>query len=65
MLYIGDITITSYNYNEKTSTITYKTKAERYDEEGRFVEFIDGGDFTLEVNPNDQSFKITQYKLNY
>lgn len=63
--YIGDITITSYNYNEKTSTITYKTKAERYDEEGRFVEFIDGGDFTLEVNPNDQSFKITQYKLNY
>lgn len=65
VLYIGDITITSYNYNEKTSTITYKTKAERYDEEGRFVEFIDGGDFTLEVNPNDQSFKITQYKLNY
>lgn len=63
--YIGDITITSYNYNEKTSTVTYKTKAERYDEEGRFVEFIDGGDFTLEVNPNDQSFKITQYKLNY
>lgn len=65
VLYIGDITITSYNYNEKAGTITYKTKAERYDEEGRFVEFIDGGDFTLEVNPNDQSFKITQYKLNY
>lgn len=63
--YIGDITITSYNYNEKTSTVTYKTKAERYDDEGKFVEFIDGGDFALEVNPNDQSFKITQYKLNY
>ena len=63
--YIGGITITSYNYNEKTSTVTYKTKAERYDDEGKFVEFIDGGDFTLEVNPNDQSFKITQYKLNY
>ena len=63
--YIGNITITSYNYNEKTSTITYKTKAERFDDEGRFIEFIDGGDFTLEVNPIDQSFKITQYKLNY
>lgn len=65
MPYIGDIMITSYNYNEKTSTITYKTKAERYDDEGKFVEFIDGGDFTLEVNTNDQSFRITQYKLNY
>lgn len=64
-LYISDITIISYNYNEKNGTITYKTKAKRYDEEGKFVEFIDGGDFTLEVNPNDQSFKITQYKLNY
>lgn len=63
--YIGAITITSCNYSEKTSTVTYKTKAERFDEEGKFIEFIDGGDFTLEVNPNDQSFKITQYKLNY
>lgn len=64
-LYISDITIIGYNYNEKTSTITYKTKAKRYDDEGNFVEFIDSGDLTLEVNPNDQSFKITQYKLNY
>ena len=63
--YISDITIISYNYNEKNGTITYKTKAKRYDDEGKFVEFIDAGDFTLEVNPNDQSFKITQYKLNY
>lgn len=63
--YIGNITITGYNYNEKTGTITYKTKAERFDEEGKFVEFIDGGDFSLEVNTNDQSFRITQYKLNY
>lgn len=64
-LYISDITIIGYNYSENTSTVTYKTKAKRYDDEGKFVEFIDGGDFTLEVNPNDQSFKITQYKLNY
>ncbi|MGN0599083.1 MAG: hypothetical protein ACI4JK_04235 [Oscillospiraceae bacterium] len=63
--YIGNITITGYNYNEKAGTITYKTKAERFDEEGKFVEFIDGGDFALEVNTNDQSFRITQYKLNY
>lgn len=63
--YIGAITITSFNYNEKTSTITYKTKAERFDDEGKFLEYIDGGDFTLEVNTGDNSFKITQYKLNY
>ena len=63
--YIGDITITGYNFDEKAGTITYKTKAKRYDDSGRFIEFIDGGDFTLEVNPKDQSFKITQYKLNY
>ena len=63
--YIGDITLTGFNYNEKAGTITYDTKAERFDEEGKFIEFIDGGDFTLEVNTKDQSFKITQYKLNY
>ncbi|MGN0602803.1 MAG: hypothetical protein ACI4I2_02410 [Oscillospiraceae bacterium] len=63
--YIGDITITGYNYDEKAGTITYNTKAERFDENGRFIEFIDGGDFTLEVNTKDCSFKITQYKLNY
>lgn len=63
--YIGDITITGYNYDEKAGKITYNTKAERFDENGRFIEFIDGGDFTLEVNTKDCSFKITQYKLNY
>lgn len=63
--YIGNVTLTSYIYNSKDNTITYKTKAERYDESGRFYEFIDSGDFTLLIDPNSLSFKITQYKTTY
>lgn len=63
--YIGNTTITSYIYNDKDNTITYKTKAERYDDMGRFYEFVDSGDFTLSIDPNTSSFKITQYKLTY
>lgn len=65
MSYIGNVTITDYNYNEKQGTITYETKAERFDEQGRFVEFIDGGDFTLNVASDGSTFTITQYKLTY
>lgn len=63
--YIGDTTITSYIYNSKDNTITYKTKAERYDEAGKFYEFIDSGDFTLSIDPSTSGFKITQYKSTY
>lgn len=63
--YIGNTTITSYIYNSKDNTITYKTKAERYDETGRFYEFIDSGDFTLSIDPNSLNYKITQYKTTY
>lgn len=63
--YIGNTTITSYIYNSKDNTITYKTKAERYDKTGRFYEFIDSGDFTLSIDPNSLSYKITQYKTTY
>lgn len=58
---LGDLTITSWE--ESGNTVTYHTKQEKFDDEGKFKEFIDGGDFTVERT--DSGFTVTQYRIVY
>jgi hypothetical protein len=58
---LGDLTITSWE--EDGSSVTYHTKQEKFDEDGKFKEFIDGGDFTVEIS--DNGFIVTQYRISY
>ena len=58
---LGDLTITSWE--ENGNTVTYHTKQEKFDDEGKFKEFIDGGDFTVERT--DSGFTVTQYRIVY
>lgn len=61
---LGRRTITGFEQNG--NIITYHTKQEKFNEEdGRFLNFIDSGDFTIEVNPEDESFIFTQYRFSY
>lgn len=61
---LGRRTITSFE--KDGNTLTYHTKQEKFNEEdGRFLNFIDSGDFTIEVNPDDESFIFTQYRFSY
>lgn len=58
---LGQLTIT--DYSENGNVITYHTKQEKFNDEGDFTNFIDGGDFVIERNPDDNTFKVTQYRF--
>ncbi|MBQ2824523.1 MAG: hypothetical protein IJF18_08100 [Oscillospiraceae bacterium] len=60
---LGKITITEIE--ESGNTITVHTKQEKFTPEGKFDTFIDGGDFVIERNPEDDSFVVTQYRFVY
>ncbi len=59
---LGKLTITDYKA-DKTS-VTYHTKQEKFNDEGKFVNYIDGGDFSVELK-DDGSIFITQYRFSY
>ncbi|MCD7730022.1 MAG: hypothetical protein LUI05_00805 [Oscillospiraceae bacterium] len=59
---LGDLTITGIE--ESGNTVTYHTKQEKFDENGKLQSFIDGGDFTVE-RADDGSFTVTQYRIVY
>lgn len=60
---LGQITIT--DYSENGNEITYHTKQEKFNDDGDFVDFIDGGDFVIERDPSNDTFKVTKYTLRY
>lgn len=59
---LGDRLITGWDING--NEITYHTKQEKFTEEGEFKEYIDSGDFVINLNA-DGTFLITKYNLKY
>lgn len=59
---LGDRLITGWDING--NEITYHTKQEKFTEEGEFKEYIDSGDFVINLNA-DGTFLITKYSLKY
>ncbi|MGN0695912.1 MAG: hypothetical protein ACI4J5_03995 [Oscillospiraceae bacterium] len=53
---LGMLTFTSYTVSADGDMITYRTRQEKYDENGRFTGYIDGGLFRL--------VKMTDYDFN-
>lgn len=72
---LGMMTFSSYEENEDKTVITYHTTQEKYNEDGEFTGYIDGGDFVIEDmgeyysdETGDYSphrFIITKYRYPY
>ncbi|MDD7428165.1 MAG: hypothetical protein PUK49_00090, partial [Oscillospiraceae bacterium] len=52
---LGMMTFTSYSVSADGEMITYRTRQEKYDENGVFTGYIDGGSFQL--------MKVTDYSF--
>lgn len=59
---LGDRLITGWDISG--NEITYHTKQEKFTEEGEFKEYIDSGDFVINLNA-DGTFLIIKYNLKY
>ena len=58
---LGKLTITSWE--QDGNTITYRTKQETFDDNGMFKEYVDGGDFVIEIT--DDGFIVKEYRYPF
>lgn len=58
---LGKLTITSWD--QDGNTITYRTKQETFDDNGMFKEYVDGGDFVIEIT--DDGFIVKEYRYPF
>lgn len=61
---LGRIFITELEENDDGGKriMTYRTKQEKFNEEHELTGYVDGGDFTLEINDSETGFLITRYR---
>lgn len=59
---LGKITICGFTVNG--DNIIYHTKQEQFSSEGKFIGFVDSGDFVIKT-ADDGSFVVTDYRMTY
>ncbi len=66
---LGMLTFSSYTVLEDGEKIIYSSRQEKYDDSGKFTGYVDGGDFTLKKQTdddgNDKGWIITGYRYPY
>lgn len=66
---LGMLTFSSYTVLEDGEKIIYSSRQEKYDDSGKFTGYVDGGDFTLKKQAdddgNDAGWIITGYRYPY